>query len=195
MRKAKFLNLPNMEEALHRSGRRNNLLVRGTFNRDIAVLQENIIFFAPGSDRWVDAIIANAMEADRGRCCAILRKVPELKGVWRGFELLYSYAVDPHPLYASGYDPVHLFRALGFLRVPTMRLLISTEGQRERSNSIIWQATKKEYVKREDVHLGRRDGPAEQIQAFKEDHPSDFWQALLVSLFSRVDDILEDEFD
>jgi ATP-dependent helicase HepA len=195
MRKAKFLNLPNMEEALHRSGRRNNLLVRGTFNRDIAVLQENIIFFAPGSDRWVDAIIANAMEADRGRCCAILRKVPELKGVWRGFELLYSYAVDPRYLYAVGYDPVHLFRALGFLRVPTMRLLISTEGQRERSNSIIWQATKKEYINKKDVHLGRRDGPAEQIHAFKENYPADSWQALLASLFSTVDDILEDEFD
>jgi ATP-dependent helicase HepA len=195
MRKAKFLNFPNMEEALHRSGRRNNLLVRGTFNRDVAVLRENIIFFAPGSDRWVDAIIANAMEADRGRCCAILRKVLGFKGVWRGFELLYSFAVDPRPLYATGYDPVQLFRAQGFMRVPTMRLLISTEGQRERSNSIIWQATKKEYVNKEDVHLGRRDGPAEQIHAFKEDHPSDSWQALLASLFSTVDDILEDEFD
>ena len=37
----------------------------GTFNRDIAVRREDLVFFAPGNDLWTDAIIDNAVVADR----------------------------------------------------------------------------------------------------------------------------------
>ena len=36
---------------------------------------------------------------------------------WEGFELFYRLGVDPRPLYAAGYPPVHLFRAQGYLTI------------------------------------------------------------------------------
>ena len=68
MRNAKFVEIPNMEEALLRSRNSSNLRVEGTFNRSVAVVREDLVFFAPGSDPWTDAIIRNALEADRSRC-------------------------------------------------------------------------------------------------------------------------------
>jgi hypothetical protein len=50
-----------MPEALSRSGRLRNLVITGTFNRDVAVRREDFAFFAPG-EPWTDAIVRNALE-------------------------------------------------------------------------------------------------------------------------------------
>src|SRR2546430_13660455 len=96
-----FFHPPDMQEALRRSGRARDLVIRGTFNRNVAVQRERLDFFASG-EKWTDAIITNALEADRGRCCAIKRRVPGLKGNWHGVELLYSLVIDPRTAYAAG---------------------------------------------------------------------------------------------
>jgi ATP-dependent helicase HepA len=195
MKKARFLKPPNMEEALRRSGRKNNLVIRGTFNRDIAVRHEELVFFAPGNDPWIDAIIDNAIEADRGRCSAILRRTPAIQGTWRGFELLYSLTVDPRPLYQLGYDPAHLFQASGFLRTPTIRLLISEEGRRENKSTPAWKLIQHGYNKDNDVHLGKRDGVATQLQTFKKEYPVDEWHTIIQHTFNLADTILSEELD
>jgi len=195
MKKVKFAQPPNMEEALRRSKRKHDLVIRGTFNRDIAVRREDIVFFAPGSDPWTDAIINNAIEADRGRCCAILRKVPLLKGTWRGFELRYSLNVDPRPLYSAGFDPTLIFRAFGFLRSSKKRLLISDQGVRERSGSIVWKGSEQEFNKSQDIHLGKREGAIQQISSFKESYPADTWNILLKQTFVIAHQVLSEELD
>ncbi|MFL5627809.1 MAG: helicase-related protein, partial [Ktedonobacteraceae bacterium] len=195
MKKAQFAQLPNMEEALRRSRRQHTLVVRGTFNRDIAVQREDLIFFAPGSDPWTDAIIANAVESDRGQCCAILRSVPELRGTWRGFELLYTLHVNSRPLYAEGFDPTLLFRALGFLRSSTIRLLISEQGVREGVGSIAWKHTHNRADKLKDIHLGKRDGSSQQIQTFKEQHLVDSWTMQLEQVLAQAQMQLNEELD
>jgi ATP-dependent helicase HepA len=196
MKKARFDQPPNMEEALRRSGRRNNLVIRGTFNRDVAVRHEELIFFAPGNDPWLDAIIANAIEADRGRCCAIHRQVSELIGSWRGFEVLYSLMIDPRPLYQLGHDPTHLFRAFGFLQTSTYRLLISEQGQRMAVSSTEWKSTKKPFSKRDgDIHLGKRDGTSSHIQEFKMHYPPEEWQIIIQRVFTAAEDFLAEELD
>lgn len=195
MKKARFLNPPNMEEALHRSGRKNNLVIRGTFNRDIAVRREELVFFAPGNDPWIDAIIDNAIEADRGRCCAILRHTPAIQGVWRGFELLYSLNIDPRPLYQLGYDPAHLFRASGFLHTSTIRLLISEEGLRESKSSPIWKSIQHPYSRNDDIHLGKRDGAVSQLQIFKSEYPVDEWHTIVKRTINQAESILSEELD
>ena len=188
-----------MQEALCRSGRVRDLVIRGTFDRNIAVQRENLVFFAPSSDKWTDAIITNALEADRGRCCAIRRRVPGLKGNWHGVELLYSLAIDPRPLHAAGFVPVHLFRALGFLRSSLYRLLISADGQLEDKNSVVWKAvTKSPYDNSRDIHLGRREeriGAIAQIQSFKELYPAEEWNALLENVFTIAEKTLDEELE
>jgi SNF2 family DNA or RNA helicase len=195
MKKAHFLQPPNMEEALRRSGRKNSLVIRGTFQRDIAVRHEELVFFAPGNDPWLDAIIANAIEADRGRCCAIQRSIPGAKGTWRGFELLYSLSIDPRPLYALGYDPTHLFRAFGFLRTPTMRLLISEQGDRVSSTGSVGKCTRRFFQKSKgDIHLGKRDGDS-HIQTFKERYPTDEWRTIVQRVLATAKQELAEELD
>lgn len=195
MKKAKFLQVPNMEEALVRSGRQRNLVISGTFDRDVAVRREDLVFFAPGSDPWVDAIIANALEADTGRCCAILRRAPGLKKTWRGFEFLYSFTVDPRPLYQHGYDPTHLFQAFSFLRTSTFRLLLSEQGQRESNSSLVGKLVQEKFSKRDMLHLGQRSGTPSPIQAFKEQNPIDAWRITVERAFARAEEILSEELD
>ncbi|OLE52361.1 MAG: hypothetical protein AUG51_18390 [Acidobacteria bacterium 13_1_20CM_3_53_8] len=199
MKNAKFFHPPDMQDALRRSGRARDLVIRGTFDRTIAVRRENLVFFAPSSDKWTDAIIANALEADRGRCCAIKRRVPSLKGNWHGVELFYSLAVDPRPLYSAGFVPTHLFRALGFLRSSLYRLLISADGQIQDKNSVVWKViTKSPYDSSHDIHLGRREeraGSIAQIQAFKERYHIDEWNALLESVFTTAGKTLDEELE
>ena len=125
MRNAHFESFPNMEEALRRSRHKRNLQVRGTFNRDIAVRREDLVFFAPGNDLWTDAIIDNAIVADRGRACAIGRRASgaAFAALREGFDLLYTVSVDPRPLFAQGLDPVNLLRAQGFQPKPSSGFL------------------------------------------------------------------------
>ncbi len=195
IKRAKFLQFPNMEEALRRSGRQRDLVIKGTFHRDIAVRREDLVFFAPGNDPWLDAIIANAIEADMGRSCAIMRPVAGMEGVWRGFELLYSFTVDPRPLYELGADPTHLFRALGFLRTSTYRLLLSEEGRRESLSSTIGRSIQRIPDKARDIHLGQRDGEISRIETFKEHYPPDSWQITVEHIFMLAEQILSNELD
>jgi len=188
-----------MQDALRRSGRARDLVIRGTFDRKVAVRRENLVFFAPSTDKWTDAIITNALEADRGRCCAIKRRVPGLKGRWHGVELLYSLTIDPRPLYAAGFVPVHLFRALGFLRSSLYRLLISTDGHLQDKNSVVWKVVSKSpYDRSSDIHLGRREeriGAIAQIQFFKELYPAEEWNGLLENIFATAQKTLDEELE
>jgi ATP-dependent helicase HepA len=137
LKNAKFLHFPDMQEALAHSRHKRDLVIKGTFDRDLAVRREDLVFFAPGNDAWIDTIIENAICADRGRCCAIHRRVPGLKESWRGFELFYSLTIDPRPLYQHGFDPTHLFQALGFLKTSSYRLIVSHKGKLESKDSTI----------------------------------------------------------
>jgi hypothetical protein len=198
MKNAKFFHPPDMQEALRRSGRTHDLVIRGTFNRNVAVQRERLDFFASG-EKWTDAIITNAQEADRGRCCAIKRRVPGLEGNWHGIELLYSLAIDPRTLYAAGFIPTHLFRALGFLRTSLFRLLISADGQLQDKSSAEWRAvTKSPYDRSRDIHLGRREdrlGTIAQLQAFKEMYPIEEWNTILDDVFATAEKTLDEELE
>jgi superfamily II DNA or RNA helicase len=193
MKNAKFLP-PNMEEALRRSGNKRNPVITGTFNRDKAVQREDLVFFAPSDDPWTDAIIANAMEADRGRCCAIRRFIPDLEQDWQGLELFYRLQLDPRPLYAAGYDSSHLFRAQGFLMTTTHRMLLSDEGQVLKKSNPIWQHLKTRFNKQTDVHLGKREAPGAQLADFKDRYPLDVWHSLLEYLLPIAESHIHDEY-
>ena len=125
MRNARFLP-PNMEEAARRSGRQRTTQIRGTFNRDVAVRREDLVFFAPGDDPWTDAVIANALECDRGRCCAV-GFTPQPGALVPFFELLYTLQIDPRPLYAANLDPVYLLQAQAYLACTHKSLIVDAQ--------------------------------------------------------------------
>ncbi|MBK8989771.1 MAG: DEAD/DEAH box helicase family protein [Chloroflexi bacterium] len=193
---AKFVTPPNMEEALRRSGRTHNLVITGTFNRDVAVQREDLVFFAPGNDPWTDGIVRNALEADRGRSCAILRKTDLLATPWQGVELLYQIQVNPRPLYKAGHSPIHLFQAQGYLFLPTYRVLVSVDGDVITRSHPAWEAitTYSFSSSYGDIHLGKRSGPR-RIVLLKEAFPPDIWEDVLVRAVSAANTKLMEEFD
>ena len=192
MYNAKYFTPPSMVEALIRSGRRHTAAITGTFNRDIAMQREDLVFFAPG-EPWTDTIIENAIEADRGRCCAVLHINPHLETPWRGFELLYSIQIDPRPLYEAGFDPVHLLRAQGYLYVSKYRLLISEDGEVVAPSDPIHKLIKDStYKKSRFGHLGRRANG--QIDVFRQYYPSDEWRARLDDVLPIAEKTIEQEF-
>ena len=63
-------------------------VIKGTFNRDTAIKNDYIHFYAPG-DEVFDCIVDNAMHSYRGMCTAF---AAESKVEWKGF--VYSFSID-----------------------------------------------------------------------------------------------------
>lgn len=195
MANAKFFNPPDMQEAIRRSRRRYERTLRGTFSRDVAVRREDLIFFAPGDDPWFDAIIGNAREADRGRCCAILRRDSRTLREWHGFDLCYTIQVDPRPLFGSGFSPLHLSHAKGFLQVPIHRLLISADGDLVPSRDPIWSIVRDPFAKTRDIHLGQRHGVNAPLEIFRAAYPPDMWEEIVERLSQVASTAIAEAFD
>ncbi len=164
---AKFVNPPNMQEALQRSGRPNNQSLVGTFDRQIAVQREDLIFFAPG-EPWTETILQNAILSDRGRCCAIGRKSKLLPESWYGFEYLFSCRFNPRAMFIEGLLPIHLFKAGEFFTISaTHKMLVSFDGTIMSYNSLQAQLVQAEYRKNQDKHLGQRGGVQPHLAEIK----------------------------
>jgi hypothetical protein len=183
-----------MEEALRRSGRRANLVIRGTFDREVAVQREDLVFYAPG-EVWTDAIIQNALFADRGQCAAMARTVSELTEDWEGFDCMYSIRLDPQPLFAAGYDPVNLFHAQGYLTSPTYHVLVGLNGQIMGRNCVQYKATRDSSRHPADIHLGKRSGQNSPLSLFLERLPPARWHEIVLSCLASAEAHTRSEYD
>lgn len=196
MENARFLP-PNMQEAARRSGRQRTTQIRGTFSREVAVRREDLVFFAPGDDPWTDAVIANALECDRGRCCAI-GFTPQPGATAPFFDLLYTMQIDPRPLYEAGLDPIYLLQALGYLACPHKRILVDASSGRvlDRSDKR-WRIAEKPFDKALSTHLGRRgsergNGPA-LLPQFQAAYPADIWADIVSGAVTAAEQFLDDD--
>lgn len=181
MRKARFLP-PNMEEAARRLGNTRTTRIVGTFNRDVAVRREDLVFFAPGDDPWTDAVITNALECDRGRCCAVGFRAESAPG-GSFFELLYSFQINPRPLYEAGLAPIYLLQAQSHLPRTHLRLLVALDGTLIRTEDPRWGLIKLPFKASPLTHLGERkksgrDGMS-ALDRFRERYPPDIWSELV----------------
>jgi hypothetical protein len=192
MANAKFMDLPNMEHALRRSRRTSNLVVRGTFNRSIAVHREDLVFFAPRGEMWTDAIINNAIESERGRCTAIQIASPLIHEAWSGFDFLFTIQVDPRPLFEHGLGDIYLHKARGLLNDAVFSVIINVDRQvvsyRDPIYTVIRSASP-----RDGKHLGRRkDG---SLDLLKTEYPPEVWEPLIEDLTQVVWKRVEQVFD
>ena len=198
MRNARFLP-PNMEEAARRSGRQRTTQIRGTFNRDVAVRREDLVFFAPGDDPWTDAVIANALECDRGRCCAV-GFTPQPGALVPFFELLYTLQIDPRPLYAANLDPVYLLQAQAYLACTHKSLIVDAQtGKLIERRDPRWAIAHIPFTKSIFTHLGRRGtdkgSNPPQLGLFRETYPSDIWQEIVVNAYDAAARLLNNDLN
>lgn len=194
IKNAKFVTPPNMGEALRRSGRQRHLVIRGTFDREVAVKREDIVFFAPG-ELWTDSIINNALYADRGQSCAVMRMVAGLPEDWEGIDCLYSIRVDPRPLYEAGFDPVHLFGAQGYLTLPWHRVAVGLDGQVLKRSNPLWKHIEDCKPTSGDIHLGKRSGSPAPLSLFMERFPQDRWQETVRFSLSKAEELVREEYE
>ena len=87
------------------TGNRSNIVIKGTFSRDKAINQEDLIFFAP-SDPIFDSIISNALYSYRGKCCAVSSN--SWPFTYKGFALIWIVTPDYRYLYRNNIDPIAL---------------------------------------------------------------------------------------
>jgi ATP-dependent helicase HepA len=193
IKNAKFVNPPNMEEALRRSGRQSALVIRGTFDREVAVQREDMVFFAPG-EPWTDALILNALHADRGQSTAILREVSNIEQDWEGLECLYSIRIDPRPLYEAGGDPVSLFHAQGYLTAPVYRVVVGLDGRLVKRSSAIWQHVQTPQPQAGDIHLGKRSGTSSPLKTFMERFSAERWQEIVHAMLAAAEAYVREEY-
>lgn len=177
MTRARFLP-PNMQEAARRRGQQRTPQIVGTFNRDLAVRREDLVFFAPGDDPWTDAVIRNALENDRGRCCAIGFHSESAVGK-SFFELLYAFHINPRALYNAELSPIYLLYAQSYLPRPYLRLLIDGDGVCINRDDPRWQLIKRHFKTAPFSHLGERKlnrGNAAAVDQFRKRYPTDMWR-------------------
>ena len=197
MRKARFLP-PSMAESARRLGNKRTTQIVGTFNRDIAVRREDLVFFAPGDDPWTDAVITNALECDRGRCCAIGFHRKSANG-GPFFELLYSFQINPHWLYEAQLDPIYLLHAQNYLPRPYLRLLIELDGGIIRQPDPRVDLINLPFNKVSPLtHLGERkvvsgrDGKS-ALTRFREQYPADVWADMLQSCEATAKQFIQED--
>ncbi|MBX0330994.1 DEAD/DEAH box helicase family protein, partial [Oscillochloris sp. ZM17-4] len=195
MRKARFLP-PSMAEAARRLGNRRTTQIIGTFSRDIAVRREDLVFFAPGDDPWTDAVITNALECDRGRCCAVGFHRERAEG-GPFFALLYSFQINPQALYAARLDPIYLLHAQSYLPRPYLRLLIGLDGTPIRRPDPRVDLIDLPFKASPLTHLGERkvsgrDGTS-ALARFRERYPADVWSDMLRSCEASATQFIQDD--
>lgn len=175
MRAAKLYALPSMEDAIQRAAwAPHDSNIKGTFNRDLAALREELIFFAPGSDEWTDAIVGNMVEAARGRCTAILRQLRGSDTTRYYLDLTYTLGLDPRPLYGGGFSRRELFRALGFLDLSSERIILGLDGEVVHDDDAVWYVLKPPFQGQWDQYFSPGT-THEAFTEFRNEYPKDEW--------------------
>ena len=79
-----------LEERTEKNTAHSDRMIKGTFDRDTAIKNDYIHFYAPG-DEIFDCIVDNAMHSYRGMCTAF---AAQSSIDWKGF--VYTYSIEPN---------------------------------------------------------------------------------------------------
>lgn len=147
-----------LEEEQRRNTTHNDRTIIGSFDRQLAIKNDYIHFYAPG-DEIFDCIVENAMRSYRGMCAAF---AVESKVDWKGF--IYTFSIEPNErllidkgvsLYALG-----MFRQ--YLALTIQVIPVGFSAYSDVPEKVILaehkRITQMGYFNRSDTidHLGRR---------------------------------------
>lgn len=181
-----------LEEESKKNINHNNRMIMGSFDRQVAIKNDYIHFYAPG-DEIFDCIVENAMGSYKGMCTAL---AAESSVNWKGF--IYTYSIEPNErllldagmsLYSLGMFRQYLASAIqvipvgfsSFSEVPDKTVIsehrrLSQMGYFNRSDSI--------------DHLGRRGKEngflgissryrASNLDWFRSQYSEEKWESLV----------------
>lgn len=165
--------------------------ITGTFNRDDAIKNDYIHFYAPG-DEVFDCVVNNAMQSYNGRAAAF---AAESNLNWRGF--VYTYSIQPNEskLLESGVSPLAISMFRSYLANSVQTIFVSL-GDSDAEPALLQreydQIVNRGYFNNGPGidHLGRRGKKGDFLQIgkrfntsnlewFKYQFPKESWERLV----------------
>lgn len=182
-----FFTIPNMEKTRERT--RNINSIKGTFSRSKAIEREDLIFFAP-SDQFFDSIINNAMEVDRGRCCAFMN----LSSIeWRGIILKWDIDINIQNIIEKNKAALKYIKR-DYMPMEHIYTIHPFEGYENVSKGIVmdlyYEALNVDSNKL--IHIGKRSGKnvrlvkdnsKSNIDWFKYNYPKPLWIQIVKDVY------------
>lgn len=176
-----MFSIPDTDESLKRSRKAN--AIRGTFNRELAVNREDLVFFAPGENIF-DSIMKNVEEGYRARCTAI--SIPNTGVKWEGIIFKWNKNFNINVLLESGVDINYLRYIHGNISAQqyTSIVQISDEDVEEMSiREYIENQLNLDIIKSRVKHIGRRSKG--NINVFKTRYPKSVWRNIVKNAYNQ----------
>lgn len=177
----------NCEKQFHNEGK----YIIGTFNREIAVNNDYIHFFAP-SDEIYDSIVSNAICSYKGTCSAFACKSMIN---WTGF--IFTWNLEPNilPLLEKGI-PIHVLdRYKGFMPIEQFSCAISINPNDDISEDDVMTEYHKVLnnyrYKGNYKNLGSRSDGA--IDDFVKIYPRGRWNNIVKDCFDNATTLVKDK--
>lgn len=151
-------------------------LINGTFDRKLAIVREDLLFYAPG-DVVFDSIVENALISGRGRACAFM-KYADFH--FKGIALVWAVTPDIKPLLDMEEDIRYLTQFRGFLPLEPVYTFFPLDKKSEDVESEMLKKIllEKWGVKNSVVHLGERsrgEGEMSKLEQFRSEYPPKKW--------------------
>ena len=153
-------------------------VILGTFNRNMAIKREDLLFYAPG-DPVFDSIIGNALDNGRGRCCAFSAKADF---DYKGFVFIYN--VEPTISHLMKLNiPIQLLSQFR-MYLPMRQIVVPVPFvgyEKITTRQLTEFMFNKQNIIRSN-HLGQRTPPKGSIsplESFIQHHPRSEWHALV----------------
>lgn len=183
-----MFDIPNTIEILKR---KKGKKIKGTFDRGMAVSQEELVFFAPGEEIF-DSIMKNVQEGYRGRCSAVTTHTSKIQ--WEGFVIIWNVEFNVEPLiennlglnykvFSNGYMPLNQIISL----IPIYEENILNGDEEEYILNYIKENYNSKY---KFIHLGKRK--TGKLENFKIKYKKDKWNEIVDNVVEKSrKDVLE----
>lgn len=186
--KKTFFTPPNMEKTREITNRTHG--IRGTFSRGKAIEREDLIFFAPG-DEFFDSIINNAMEVNRGRCCAFYK---ESEIEWRGIILKWDISINNQRILEVNKEALKYIKN-DYMPMDHIYTIYPFNGYEDIDKSYVLDEYLKSLEERPKslIHLGQRHGGTikvvknsriSNLEWFKVNYPKGLWRNIVIDAYN-----------
>ena len=181
--------IPNMENTRKRT--KNTKNIKGTFSRRKAIEREDLIFFAP-SDQFFDSIIDNAMEVDRGRCCAFMNSSSV---EWKGIILKWNIDVNLQNIIEKNKEALKYIKR-DYMPMEHIYTIHPFDGYEniENENVIDLYYESLSADPKKLIHIGKRSGKnvrlvndnsKSNIEWFKHNYPRSIWIQTVKEIYHK----------
>ncbi|MCM1988828.1 SNF2-related protein [Oceanirhabdus seepicola] len=180
--------LPDTREIIKRN-KKNAGVFRGTFSRETAVKNEELIFFAPGETIF-DSIMRNSQEGYRGRCCAVKLESNDIQ--WTGFVFKWNVKFNMDAILDKDINILEANKSQGYLPLEQITTIVKVTGNDDIDENII-----KDMRLSNHIHIGKRHGETELVRTSKEldmsnleyfmrKYPKAEWRSIVKESFDKA---------